>query len=265
MRLWSSSLVLAMLVPAPQVEVTRPAPLSLACSGTGPSWRLSLDGDRAWLWLSPGRALALEGRFSTDEPGSYGWRGRAVARDGQDLVAFVSTATCTDASGEEAPLSVRLSLPDGRFVSGCCRRSAEALVGEPEPEPVPTPSAAPTPAPALGDWISSLVTFLPAIRECVQVRSRTEAVVFAAVKPDKTAHLVLRLPEGRYADCHLPPGRGPAKVTLRPRNAPSPPEERAAVLTLLRTGPPASEPCYRPQAVLDDQGRRLGWVSVRGC
>ena len=263
MRFWISLLLLAVLVPAPQVEVARPAPVSLACSG--PAWQLSLEGERAWLSLAQAMPLALEGRSSTDEPGSFGWRGRGRARDGQDLVAFVSPETCTDPSGEEAPFSVKVSLPDHRFVSGCCRPSAEALAGEPQLRPRPTPSPAPTPAPALGDWVSSLVTFLPAIRACVQERSRTEAVVFAAVMPDKAAHLVLRLPEGRYADCHVPPGRGPVKVATRPRDSPSRPEERAAVLTLLRTGPPASEPCYRPQPVLDDQGQRLGWIAIKGC
>lgn len=265
MRPWISSLVVAVLVPTPQADVVRPAPSAFACFGNGTSWRLSLVENRAWLWLPPGRALALEGRFSIDDPGSFGWRGRAAAGDGRDLVAFVREAACADASAEGHPFSVRVSLPDGRFVSGCCRRSAEAPAEEPESEPRRAPLPAPTPAPGLGDWISSLSTFFPAMKECVQERSKTEAVVFAAVKPDKTTHLVLRLAGGRYADCVFPPGRGPAKISLRPRDAPSSPEERAAVLTLLHAGPPPMEPCFRPQLVFDDQGQRLGWGSLNGC
>jgi hypothetical protein len=205
------------------------------------------------------------GRFSTVDPeGAYGWRGRATEGERRDLVAFVSEASCTDASAEEHPFSVRLSLPDGRFLSGCCRRGATATE-EPEIEPTPAPLPAPTPAPAVGDWISSLTTFLPAIGACLQESGRTEAVVFAAVRPDKTVHLVLRLPGGRHADCLLPPGRGPARVTLRPRDAPSSPEEAAAVLTLLPQRPPPSEACYRPQPVMDEQGRLFGWIARKGC
>lgn len=183
---------------------------------------------------------------------------------GRDLVAFVSEAVCTTAALEEQPFSVRVSLPDGRFVSGCCQRVGEAPAARSRPEPLPLPSPAPTPAPSFGDWISSLATFRPAIKECLGTGLDAEAVVFAAIKPDKTTHLVLRLPEDRYADCLLPPGRGPAKITLRPRDAPRSPEEQAAMLSLLAT-PPPMEPCYRPQAVLDEQGRRLGWIALKGC
>ena len=213
---------------------------------------------------SEGAMVALAEIRPSAASRSWGWRGRARARGG-DLVAFVDDATCTDALGETSPFSVRASLPDGRFVSGCCRRAGGEAGEEPEAAPPPPPSTVPTPAPALGAWISSLVTFVPAIKACVQEASRAEAVVFAAVLPDKSAHLVLRLAGSRFADCELPPGRGPARVSLRPRDAPTTPEENAAVLTLLRMGPPVSEPCFRPQPVEDDEGRRLGWVAIKGC
>jgi hypothetical protein len=258
-----SPLWLAVLLAGPQADVARRDPPPLLCSGTGPAFRLTLEANRAVLSLPPVSAVLLDGRFGADDLRSYGWRGRAPG--GRDLVAFVSDATCQDAAAETSPFSVRLSLPDGRFVSGCCRRADEARAEEPEAEPTPPPSTTPTPAPTLGDWISSISTFVPAIKACVQEQGRAEAVVFAAVTPDKTAHLVLRLPGGRYADCELPPGRGPARIATRRRDAPTSPEERAAVLTLLRMGPPVSEPCFRPQLVLDDEGRKLGWVSLKGC
>jgi hypothetical protein len=264
MRLGISSLVVALLAPAPQAESPRPAPSGLSCVGEGTPWRLLLLDNRAWLSLPPARPQALEGRLSAEDSASYGWRGHASGTAGGDLVAFVSETACPDSSGEELPFSARVSLPDGRFVAGCCRRTSEGAGEEAEMAPGPLPSPAPTPAPALGDWISSLSTFYPAIKECVQERMRAEAVVFAAIKPDKTTHLVLRLPGDRYADCQLPPGRGPAKVTLRPRGAPRRPEEQAAMLSLLST-PPPMEPCYRPQPVYDDKGERMGWATLKGC
>jgi hypothetical protein len=264
MRVFIHSLVAVLLVPVAQEDTSRPAPTGLSCSARdAPHWTLLLDENRAWLVVPPGRGVNLEGRFSLDGSTSFGWRGRSTG-GGRDLVAFVSETACTMSSTEEQSFAVRVSLPDGRFVSGCCQRVGDTSAEEAQAALRPRPSPAPTPAPALGDWISSLTTFHPAIRECVGELSKAEAVVFAAVKPDKTTHLVLRLPEDRYADCLLPPGRGPAQVSLRPPDTPTSAEERAAILSLLPT-PPPMEPCYRPQAVFDENGERLGWIALKGC
>src|SRR5262245_47265830 len=176
MRLWISSLAVALLAPLPPAEPPRPAPSALSCTGEGTPWRLLLLDSRAWLSLPPARPVVLEGRLSVDDSASYGWRGRAASSEGRDLVAFVSETACPEASGEELPFSVRVSLPDGRFVSGCCRRTSEGAAEEPETAPGALPSPAPTPAPALGDWISSVATYYPAIKECVHERLRAEAV-----------------------------------------------------------------------------------------
>jgi hypothetical protein len=264
MRLWLSYLVFAAAVPSPQEATPRPAPAALSCSGPSDEWSLLLVGSRGELSVDSARVARFEGRYSIDDSTAFGWRGRS-AGEGGDLVAFVREAACSTALGEEQPLSVNVSLPDGRFVSGCCRRLGDVPDDQRTERPVRRrPSPAPTPAPSLGDWISSLPTFLPAINECVTERNAAEAVVFAAIRPDRTTHLVLRLPEDRYADCLLPPGRGPAKVVLRPRGAPRSAEEQAALFSLLAT-PPPMEPCYRPQAVLDEQGERLGWIALKGC
>lgn len=266
MRELRLSLVVAVLLSAPLVAIAADAPPPpLACSGSGPSWRLNLDGRRARLSLPPARSLSLVGRFSSVDPTKrYGWRGRPAASKGADVVAFVNEETCTDTSAVEHPFAVRVSLPDGRFLSGCCRRAVPGTEPEPEAEPKPTPSPAPTPAPALGDWISSLVTFFPSINACVQESPRTEAIVLATAKPDKTVLLVLRLPGPRYADCHLPPGRVPVKVTLRPKGAAPSAEEQAAILTLLPHEAPSGG-CFRSQLVFDEQGRRFGWISLKTC
>lgn len=226
---------------------------------------MTLDGRRARLSIPPAASLTLLGRISSsDQTKNHGWRGRPTDGKGADVVAFVSEETCTDLSAVEHPYSVSVSLPDGRFLSGCCRRAAPGTEPEPEAEPQPTPTPAPTPAPGLGDWISSLVTYFPSINACVQESRRTEAIVFAATKPDKTVHLVLRLPGPRYADCHLPPGRAPVKVTLRPKGAVPAAEEQAAILTLLPHEAPSGG-CFRSQLVFDEQGRRFGWISLKTC
>ena len=266
MRELRLSLVVAVLLSAPLVAIAADAPPPpLVCSGSGPSWRLNLDGRRARLSIPPAQSLSLAGRFSS--PGqakNYGWRGRTAGGKGADVVAFLAEQTCTDVSAVEHPFAVSVSLPDGRLLSGCCRRNAPGTAPEPQAEAKSTPSPAPTPAPALGAWISSLVTFFPSIDACVQESPGTEAIVFAAAQPDKTVHLVLRLPGQRYADCHLPPGRGPAKVTLRPKGDAPSAEEQAALLTLLPHEAPSGG-CFRTQLAFDEQGRRFGWISLKTC
>lgn len=108
----------------------------LICFGNEPSWSVDLT--------EPGIA-----RVSTpgDEPVAYRgtatrhaflpetlWRGSPAA--GRDLVVWLEDSTCTDnMSGSKLPVAARISLPDGRFLSGCCR----------VPQPVAAVSAAGSP------------------------------------------------------------------------------------------------------------------------
>ncbi|HVQ30337.1 MAG TPA: hypothetical protein VMV21_12190 [Vicinamibacteria bacterium] len=240
-------------------------PPALVCSGGPPAWRFQLSGRQARLSLPNAPEIPLRGGFSPmDVDKAYGWRGRPAEGKTGEVVAFVSEATCADAVRGDQPYEVRLSLPDGRFLAGCCRVGSAPDRPEPTPEPTPTPMVAPTPAPSEGDWTASLITFLPSIKACVLARAGTEAVVFAAVRPDKVVHLVLRLPDERYADCDLPPGRGPATVTLRPKGADLAAEEQAALLILLPR-PAPSEGCFRSQLTNDEQGNPYAWISRRGC
>ena len=199
-----------------------------------------------------------------DAPKAHGWRGRPSGGKGGEVVAFVTETTCTDTVRGEQPFDVRLSLSDGRFLAGCCRLGGRTAEVEPKAEARPTPTPAPTPAPSSGDWTASLITFLPSIKLCVRERPQTEAVVFAAARPDKGVHLVLRLPDERYADCELPPGRGAARLKLRPKGAALADEEQAALLTLLPHAAPSGG-CFRSQLANDEQGNPYGWISRKGC
>ena len=94
----------------------------LICFGNEPSWSVDLT--------EPGVA-----RLSTpdSEPVTYRgsatrhafldesvWRGSPAS--GRDLVVWLQDKTCTDnMSGTEHPVTARVSTPDGRFLSGCCR------------------------------------------------------------------------------------------------------------------------------------------------
>lgn len=94
----------------------------LICFGTEPFWSVNLT--------TPGVA---EVSFVDEAPVSYRggatqlsflreeiWRGSPDA--GRDLVVFLRVASCSDSmSGVEHPVNARVSLPDGRFLAGCCR------------------------------------------------------------------------------------------------------------------------------------------------
>jgi hypothetical protein len=260
-----SLVFVVIVIPLAALSATA-APPPLVCSGGESSWSLALDSRVALLSVPGTPDLPLRGRYSSIEAKAHGWRGRPSGGTGGEVVAFVSETACRlGGGGEPQPFTVRVSLPDGRFLSGCCREGGETVAAAgPTPSPTPTPQPGATPAPSSGDWTSSLVTFLPAIKACLLERPQAEAVVFAAARSDKGVHLVLRLPEERYADCDLPPGRGPVKVKTRRKGATLADEEQAAVFTLLPSASPF-EGCYRSQSALDEYGNPIGWISIKGC
>jgi heat shock protein HslJ len=94
----------------------------LICFGNEPSWSVDLT--------QPGTARVM---LPDEQPMSYRgagirnellreeiWRGTPDA--GRDLVVFLRDATCSDGMSEaKHPVTARVSLPDGRFLAGCCR------------------------------------------------------------------------------------------------------------------------------------------------
>jgi heat shock protein HslJ len=94
----------------------------LICFGNEPSWRVDLT--------QPGTAHVM---LPDEQPASYRgagirnevlreeiWRGTSDA--GRDLVAFLRDAACSDSMSDvKHPVTARVSLPDGRFLAGCCR------------------------------------------------------------------------------------------------------------------------------------------------
>lgn len=109
----------------------------LICFGNEPSWSLT--------FAEPGVArLALPDEPAVDYRGSAtrldalkerAWRGKAGQGAGGELVAFLRESSCSDGMSEtKHPQSARVSLPDGRFLAGCCRvPSAPAARAAPAP------------------------------------------------------------------------------------------------------------------------------------
>ena len=118
------AIFLALLVP---VAATQAAGRELICFGNEPSWRLDLPGGgEARLSLPDGQSTRFRGSESRLEPRRESvWRGRG--RGGRELVAFLRDGACSDGMSDTVhPVSINLSLPDGRHYAGCCRVPAAA-------------------------------------------------------------------------------------------------------------------------------------------
>jgi heat shock protein HslJ len=94
---------------------------SLLCFGNEPSWSVDLTKrDAAKLSMLGESPTTYRGRDTRLEfLREAVWRGTAA---GRDLVLFMRETTCSDGMSDVVhPVAVRASLPDGRFLAGCCR------------------------------------------------------------------------------------------------------------------------------------------------
>lgn len=134
---------LAALAVAPRAA-TAAADAPLICFGAEPSWSVTLDtADTAQLTLPEKPAVAFRGSSSRiDALGERVWRGAPANGSGGDLVVFLRQAACSDQMSDvEHPVVARVSLPDGRFLAGCCRlataAASNAAVAAAPSEPAP--------------------------------------------------------------------------------------------------------------------------------
>ncbi len=124
----ASSIIAAALIAAGALPVAGLEP-SLICFGNEPSWSVALrEPDGARLTLPDEPAVEFRGTASRIEAlRERVWRGQPVAGPGGDLVLFLREGACSDNMSDlKHPITARLSLPNGRFLAGCCRIPAPA-------------------------------------------------------------------------------------------------------------------------------------------
>jgi len=129
--------VLVTALAAPAVEPP------FVCFGNEPSWSLAFDTRDTARLLLPDEAPVLYRGTETrlDALGERVWRGRPAEGAGGDVVAFLLEAPCSDGMSDlQHPLVARVSLPDGRYLVGCCRIAEAPAADVPA---VPAPTAAP--------------------------------------------------------------------------------------------------------------------------
>jgi len=166
MMRWSAAIGLILMSVLP-VAAADP---SLVCFGNEPSWSVALVApDTARLSLPDAAPVDYRGAASRiDALHERIWRGQA-AGGGPDLVVLLREAECTDGMSDvKHPVIARVSLPDGRFLAGCCRVASGTA-----PEPA---AAAPDTAPPLQGPVWRLTSL-----------RGVDATALAAIRPGVTA------------------------------------------------------------------------------
>ncbi len=113
--------VLALMASALPASAEDP---QLICFGNEPSWGLEFAGrSSARLILPDQRPMYYRGSETRlDFLKERAWRGKVAGGKGGNLVAFLREAACSDTMSDvQHPVTARVSLPDGRFLAGCCR------------------------------------------------------------------------------------------------------------------------------------------------
>lgn len=101
----------------------------LLCFGNEPSWSLSLEKPGIARLTMPDEPVAdFQGTDTRLEHlRERAWRGKLTGGAGSEIVAFLRQGDCSDGMSDVAhPFVARVSLPDGRFLAGCCRLTAPA-------------------------------------------------------------------------------------------------------------------------------------------
>ena len=101
-------------------------PTAFRCQGNEPFWNLAIEGSEAsYAALNEFTSeRTFAGEFLADSPGRLEWRGSESLNPENRLVARIIEEQCLDTMSDETPPfshSVRLELPDGQEVAGCCR------------------------------------------------------------------------------------------------------------------------------------------------
>jgi heat shock protein HslJ len=104
----------------------------LVCFGNEPSWSVDLTERGVARFSTPDQAAVTYRGTATRHAflKETLWRGSPPA--GRDLVVWLQDSTCSDNMSDNMhPVTARVSAPDGRFLSGCCRVSATSKAGTP--------------------------------------------------------------------------------------------------------------------------------------
>jgi uncharacterized membrane protein len=139
----------------------------MARRGNEPFWQLRINGATATYQRLGDAAIDLAGRatpFDYLPRPELVWRGRAAPLDG-DLVAWITEERCLDTMSDregstEFSHRVRICMPGGEVLTGCCHRGLHAAAGAIDQGPLPVAELS---AKATDDRSRLLLDLAPAI------------------------------------------------------------------------------------------------------
>jgi uncharacterized membrane protein len=246
------------------------APSRFACRGNEPFWNLQIDGAHArYSRLGTAADQDLTGVLTPLDylrPRQLVWRGRA---DGGNLVALLTAERCRDSMSDregrtEFDHSVRISLPGGEVLVGCCQDVDAAAVAPPGAvEDAPVADLAAKPA---DDWTRFLLDLLPAIEACLDATGGPAPRVTKAWPMNHgMVGVRTRHGQGSWFDCIAPMiGGAVERIEPVPPGTARLPGEGVVLFARAADGPLAGE-CYEHERVLDHDGRLIGWLAYDVC
>ena len=238
---------------------------AFACRGNEPFWNLQIDGAAALhgrLGETPTTLAGAATALDYLRPPELVWRGRGEDET-HDLVAWIVEARCQDTMSDsegqtEFSHAVRVSLPDGQVLVGCCSPGRAHVTAY----DVPVADLAARPA---DDWSRYLLDMLPAIDACLGATPGSrQRITDAWPMNHGMVGMRTRNGEGGWFECIAPMIGGEVdRLEAMPAGTLRTPGEEQVVFTKASEGP-LDGSCYEHLRVIDD-GELIGWLAHDVC
>jgi uncharacterized membrane protein len=275
--------------PPPPGRKRQRAVREFSCRGNEPAWNFVIDNDQARFELLLGgpapEAIAIKGKLGVTGEGrtpDIDWRGKAA--DGRAYRALIQQQQCadsmSDAEGQTGfDYRVRLTVPGGRVLEGCCNAGLEPV--RPKPTAAAAPAAPSEPAgqsdPAQAplailqmrpptDWSRMLMELMPAIDACLaRTPGSAPYVTKAWVATLDTVVVRTRNATVGWFECAArSDGSAIDAFHAVESSAPSVVGEEVVLYTPVTSAPPAGN-CFTHARVVDQRGEQIGWLSDNTC
>jgi uncharacterized membrane protein len=252
-------------------------PETVACRGNEPFWTLTITGTEAeYARLTdvyPPEAHRLTGTMQVRaffKPALFVWRGRGHLASG-DIVAMITGERCLDTMSEGEGRStfdytVRMSMPNGDLLTGCCTADGETAPATAPSGPVDAPEAH-LERKAPDDWSRQILELLPAIRACLAETPGPVARVIKAWPMNRgMVGARTRDDNGNHWNCVAPAEGGEVSIFAKvPEGSKIIPGETRIVFTPVPQAPPMDS-CQEHERISDPKtGSLLGWLSYDVC
>ncbi len=245
-------------------------PLSYQCRGNEPFWELIIDENVARFARlgDAGEQRNLVGSYQLLNylpKRQFVWRG--AEPDTGDTVALVTEKRCLDTMSDREgqtvyPYDVRLSLPDGTALVGCCS-AGPAGDSAIDTDQLPTANMQSKPP---QDWSRLVPLLWAAVDACLRRGAGTQPAVTKVWPTDgDRVGVRLRSADGGASDCIALSDGSTVERLVPLAELTATPLAEVQILFTPAVRPPPAGACYAHERVVDEAGETLGWVSYNEC